>query len=62
MTGATATLMKRRATLSLAVYWIGRCRHPRQATFQGFYDFMAARNTRKAFSLVSAFKASWLPP
>jgi hypothetical protein len=53
--------MIRRATVSLAVHWINRCTHPRQATLQGFYDFMAARNSRKAFSLVSASKAAWLP-
>ena len=53
--------MIRRATLSLAVHWISRCTNPRQATLQGFYDFMAARNSRKAFSLVSASKAAWLP-
>jgi sensor histidine kinase regulating citrate/malate metabolism len=53
--------MIRRATVSLAVHWIGRCHNKRQATLQGFYDSMAARNARKAFSLVSASKASWLP-
>jgi hypothetical protein len=52
----------RRATVSLAVYWIAQCRNKRQATLRGFYDFMAARNARKAFSLVSASKPSWLPP
>ena len=60
----TATLnlgMIRRATVSLAVHWIAQCRNPRQATLQGFYDSMAARNARKAFSLLSASKASWLP-
>ena len=53
--------MIRRATISLAVPWIAHCANKRQATLQGFYDFMAARNTRKAFSLVSASKPSWLP-
>jgi hypothetical protein len=53
--------MIRRATIGLAVYWIQRCRNPRQATLQGFYDFMAAKNGRKAFSLVTASKPSWLP-
>jgi hypothetical protein len=53
--------MIRRATISLAVHWIQRCRNPRQATLQGFYDFMAKKNARKAFSLVTAFKPSWLP-
>jgi hypothetical protein len=53
--------MIRRATVSLAVHWITRCPNNRQATLQGFYDFMTARNARKAFSLVSASKPSWLP-
>lgn len=53
--------MIRRATVSLAVHWISHCRNPRQATLQGFYDFMAARNCRKAFSLVSVSKSAWLP-
>ena len=53
--------MIRRASISLAVHWIGECPNQRQATLRGFYDFMAARNARKAFSLVSASKASWLP-
>jgi hypothetical protein len=53
--------MIRRATVGLAVHWMSCCRNPRQATLQGFYDFMAARNARKAFALVSASKAVWLP-
>ncbi len=53
--------MIRRATISLAVHWIQRCRNPRQATLQGFYDFMAAQNCKKAFSLVTVLKPSWLP-
>lgn len=60
-TAALNLAMVRRATISLAVYWIARCPNKRQATLQGFYDFMAARNSRKAFSLVSASKPSWLP-
>jgi len=52
----------RRAVHSLAVHWIQRCRHPRQATLRGFYDFMAAHQCKKAFSLVTARTASWLPP
>jgi hypothetical protein len=54
--------MIRRVTLSLAVHWIGKRRNPRQAALQGFYDFMAAHNAQKALSLVTASKASWLPP
>ena len=54
--------MIRRAVVSVAVHWIQRCRNPRQATLPGFFDFMAARNSRKAFSLVTVSRASWLPP
>lgn len=54
--------MIRRATISLAVHWIQHCRNKRQATLTGFYDFMAAKNTKKAFSLVTVCKSSWLPP
>ncbi len=54
--------MIRRATISVAVHWIQRCRHKRQATLQGFYDFMSAKNCRKAFALVTAAGPSWLPP
>lgn len=61
-TAALNLAMVRRATVSLAVHWIGQCRNKRQATLQGFYDFMAARNARKAFALVSASKPTWLPP
>jgi hypothetical protein len=52
--------MIRRATLSLAVHWIQRCPHRRQATLQGFYDFMSAKNARKAFALLTASNPSWL--
>lgn len=54
--------MMRRTVTSVAVQWIQRCRNKRQATLQGFYDFMAAKNSKKAFSLVTACKPSWLPP
>lgn len=53
--------MIRRATISVAIHWIQRCRKKRGATLQGFYDAMAAKNARKAFSLVTACKPSWLP-
>jgi hypothetical protein len=53
--------MVRGATVSLAVHWMSRCSHSRQATFRGFYDFTAARNSRNAFAPVSASKYSWLP-
>lgn len=54
--------MFRRAAVSAAVYWIRRCRNPRKATLSGFYDFMAAKQSRKAFSLVTVYHSSWLPP
>ena len=52
--------MIRGATISLAVHWIQRCPNKRQATLQGFYDFMTAKNARRAFSLVTASKPPWL--
>ena len=54
--------MIRRATTSLAIHWIQRCPNKRQATLRGYYDFMAANNARKAFSLVTVSESSWLPP
>ena len=54
--------MIRRATISVAVDWIRRCRNKRQATLQGFYDFMSVKNHRKAFALVTAAAPSWSPP
>lgn len=54
--------MIRRAVQSVAAHWIARCSNKRQATLSGFYDFMSARNSRKAFSLVTTRNSSWLPP
>jgi hypothetical protein len=54
-------LIRRRARLSVAIHWIQRCSNQRQATLQGFYDFMASKNARKAFALVTASNPSWLP-
>jgi hypothetical protein len=54
--------MIRRAVQSLAAHWIRCCSNQRQATLSGFLDFMSARNSRKAFSLVTARNSSWLPP
>jgi hypothetical protein len=51
-----------RCVLSLAAHWIARCRNKRQATLSGFYDFMSAKNSNKAFSLLTTCKSSWLPP
>jgi hypothetical protein len=53
--------MIRRATISVAIQWIQRCRNKREATLRGFYDAMAAKGARKAFSLVTVCKPSWLP-
>jgi len=53
--------MIRRAVLSLGIHWIQAGRHRRQATLQGFYDAMASDHRRKALSLVTSRKASWLP-
>lgn len=61
-TSALNLAMFRRAVVSVAVSWIRKCRNPRQATLSGFYDFMAAKQCRKAFSLVTVFHSSWLPP
>jgi hypothetical protein len=52
----------RRAVVSLAVHWIKRCSNPRQATMSGFYDSMAQHNHKKALSLVTVRKSSWLYP
>ena len=52
----------RRAVVSLAVHWSQHCRKRRQATLSGFYDFMSANNSQKAFALVTASKPTWLPP
>ena len=61
-TSALNLAVIRRALVSVAVYWTRRCRNPRQATLSGFYDFMSANNTKKAFSLATACKPSWLHP
>jgi hypothetical protein len=51
----------RRAVVSVAVHWISRCKNPRRATMSGFYDFMSAANSKKAFKLLTLCKPSWLP-
>ena len=60
-TSAFNLAMIRRGTISLAIHWIQNCRNKRQATMHGFHDAMAAKHARKAFSLVTALKATWLP-
>lgn len=61
-TSALNLAVIRRAVVSVAVHWIKHCRKRRQATLSGFYDFMSANNSKKAFALVTAAKPSWLPP
>lgn len=51
----------RRAVVSVAVHWIRHCKNRRHATLSGFYDFMSARSSKKAFSLVTVSKSAWLP-
>ena len=53
--------MFRRLSVSMAIYWIQRQTNSRKATLTGFFDAMKAKNARKAFALVTADKASWLP-
>jgi predicted transposase YbfD/YdcC len=53
--------MMRRAVTSLAIHWIRKCSKPRQATMSGFFDFMSANQAKKAFSLVTVCRSSWLP-
>jgi len=59
-TSALNLAMIRRAVVSVAVHWIRRCHHPRQATLRGFFDRMSARQARRAFSLVTACHSSAL--
>lgn len=51
----------RRAANSFAIEWIKRQRDKRKATLHGFYDEMGLKGARKALSLVTASKPSWLP-
>ena len=53
--------MFRRLATSLAVHWMQQQTNPREATLTGFFDAMRANHARKAFALVTAKKASWLP-
>jgi predicted transposase YbfD/YdcC len=46
----------RRAVVSLAAHWIRRQPKRRQATMNGFYDFMASGSSKRAFKLVTASK------
>jgi hypothetical protein len=51
----------RRAVVSVAIDWIRRQPNPRQASMSGFFDFMAAKNSKRAFKLVTASKPIRLP-
>ena len=53
--------MFRRLATSLAIHWMQRQPNPREATLTSFFDAMRANNARKAFALVTAARASWLP-
>jgi predicted transposase YbfD/YdcC len=61
-TSALNLAMIRRAVVSLAVRWIGKCANRRKATLNGFFDFASAKQSKKAFSLVTVCRSSWLPP
>jgi hypothetical protein len=61
-TAALNLAVIRRTVVSVAVHWSKHCRQRRQATMSGFYDFMSANNSKKAFALVKTSKPSWLPP
>jgi hypothetical protein len=52
-TSALNLAMIRRAVVSVAVCWIKQCPNPRKATLSGFFDFMAAKQAQRAFSLVT---------
>ena len=58
-TAALNLAMIRRATISVGIHWIQQ--HQRQVSLRDFYDAMATNNGRKAFSLVTVCKSSWLP-
>lgn len=60
-TAAFNLAMMRRAVVSVAVHWIKKCPNPRKATLSGFFDFMSAKQSKKAFSLVTVSHSSWLP-
>lgn len=59
-TSAFNLCLFRRAANSFAVHWIQRQPNPRIATTTGFYDEMSAKGHRKAFSLVTVRKPSWI--
>jgi hypothetical protein len=52
--------MMRRAVVSVAVYWMRQHPKKRWATTSGFYDYMSAHQSKRAFSLVTARHSSSL--
>lgn len=46
----------RRAVVSLAIAWGRRQHNRRRATMSGFYDFMSAKNSQKAFKILNPSK------
>lgn len=52
-TSALNLAMMRRAVVSVAVCWIKQCPNPRKATLSGFFDAMSAKQSQKAFSLLT---------
>ena len=52
--------MMRRAVVSVAVYWCRQRPNKRGATMSGFYDYMSAHHSKRAFSLVTARHSSSL--
>jgi hypothetical protein len=59
-TSALNLAMIRRAVVSVAVGWIKKCPNPRKATLNGLFDHMAAKQSQKAFSLVTTRYSSAL--
>ena len=60
-TAAFNLCLFRRVAISFAIHWIHRQPDKHLATTTGFYDAMHANGSRKAFSLVTVRKPSWLP-
>jgi predicted transposase YbfD/YdcC len=50
-----------RAANSFGIAWIQKQPDKRKATLRGFYDDMRMNSSRKALSLVTISKPSWLP-
>lgn len=46
----------RRAVVSIAIAWCQRQTNPRLATMSGFYDFMSAKRSQRAFKILNPSK------